>query len=169
MQPERPARARAIFGIVTSLANVRHVFIFECFLHRSTTLRLSLCNTQMMTNITAEFTTLMNSSSNFSQHYHPFDESSALKWTRLFAYGVVFLLGVVGNLLVIRAIGDLQMRNVTNLFITNLAISDLIVSLVNIPFVVTHAHLGYWPFGSVLCKIIPFIQGTSVCSYSITF
>lgn len=131
------------------------------------TLQISPCNTQMTTNFASELTSSLNSSSNVSQPYI-FDESLELKWTRLFAYGVVFLLGVVGNLLVIRAIGDLRMRNVTNLFITNLAISDLIVSLVNIPFVVTHAHLGYWPFGSVLCKIIPFIQGMFTCFNAIT-
>mgnify|MGYP001793478610 CR=1 FL=1 len=119
----------------------------------------------MATNITLEVTPSMNTSLTSSQIYL-FDESPVLKWTRLFAYGIVFLLGVLGNLLVIRAIKDLQMRSVTNLFITNLAVSDLIVSLVNIPFVVTHAHLGYWPFGSVLCKVIPFIQGKSICGCS---
>ena len=114
----------------------------------------------MTTHNISQLTTTVNTSSNFTTPY-VIDEPAALKWTRLFAYGVVFLVGVIGNLLVILAIREPHMRSVTNLFITNLAISDLIVSLVNTPFVVFHAHLGYWPFGSVLCKIIPFLQGKS--------
>ena len=111
--------------------------------------------------IAAGIAALPNISTNVSTPFI-FDESATIKWIRLFAYGLVFLFGVVGNLLVILAIREPRMRSVTNLFITNLAASDLIVSLVNIPLVVTHAHLGYWPFGYVLCKIIPFLQGKCI-------
>ena len=55
-----------------------------------------------------------------------------------------------------------KMKTVPNLFITNLAIADGIVSLVNVPLVAVHAHLSYWPFGKFLCKVLPFLQGVSL-------
>ena len=89
-------------------------------------------------------------------------EMEALKWLRLFAYAVIFILGVLGNLLVILTIRRPHMKTVTNVFITNLAIADFLVCLLNVPMVTTLGHLGYWPFGEILCKCLSFLQGVSL-------
>lgn len=50
------------------------------------------------------------------------------------AYGLVFFLGLVGNGFVITVIyKDPSMRNVTNYFILNLAVADLLVVFVCVP------------------------------------
>ena len=91
-----------------------------------------------------------------------YSEPEALAWLRLFAYAVIFILGVGGNLLVILTIRRPHMKTVTNVFITNLAVADFLVCLFNVPMVTTLGHLGYWPFGEFMCKFLSFFQGVSL-------
>lgn len=91
-----------------------------------------------------------------------FQEPDVIRWIRIVAYGLLFISGVFGNLMVILAFRQPKMQTVPNLFITNLAIADGVVSLVNVPLVALHAHLSYWPFGKFLCKVLPFLQGVSL-------
>ena len=50
------------------------------------------------------------------------------------AYGLVFLLGFVGNLFVVIAVAsNASMRNVTNYFITSLAMADLLIIIFCLP------------------------------------
>ena len=91
-----------------------------------------------------------------------FREPKELAWLRLVAYIAIFVLGVVGNLLVVLTIRRPHMKTVTNVFITNLAVADFVVCLFNVPMVTTLAHLGYWPFGEIMCKLLPFFQGVSL-------
>jgi len=45
---------------------------------------------------------------------------------------------------------------VTGFLIANLAVADLGVGLLCIPFTVVYFELNfYWPFGPVMCKILP--------------
>lgn len=91
-------------------------------------------------------------------------DSITLKWLRIVFYGVICIVGTVGNALVILAYRNPRMRSVTNLFIANLGVADLTVTLINVPFTVTYSTLGYWPFGAFLCKAIPFILGITIFS-----
>lgn len=53
-------------------------------------------------------------------------------------YGTISLLSVIGNTLVIWIVfSTKQMQTVTNLFIANLAMADVIISVFAIPFQVT--------------------------------
>lgn len=47
---------------------------------------------------------------------------------------------------------------VTGYLIANLAVADLNVGMLCIPFTVLYYEFEYWPFGFVLCKIIPATQ-----------
>ena len=50
------------------------------------------------------------------------------------AYGLVFIFAVIGNILVIAVIlKDPTMRNVTNYFILNLAVADILVAFFVLP------------------------------------
>jgi len=76
-------------------------------------------------------------------------------YARLVCYVIIFIIGVIGNVLVCLVVcRQRKMKNVTNYFIVNLAVSDLAVLLICIPFdfgeIVTH----YWPYGAVMCKLI---------------
>ncbi|XP_022089618.1 orexin receptor type 2-like isoform X2 [Acanthaster planci] len=78
-------------------------------------------------------------------------------------YGLVFLLAIIGNTLVcIAVLRNEHMRTVTNYYIVNLALADILVSLVCLPFSVVVDISETWFFGDVLCSIIPYIQNTAV-------
>ncbi|XP_062585995.1 neuropeptide SIFamide receptor-like [Saccostrea cucullata] len=81
------------------------------------------------------------------------------------AYCVVFLCALFGNLLVVTVVFRYKaMRTVTNCFIVNLAVADILVAVFNLPItLLSNFYLG-WPFGPVLCKVTPYLQGVSVCA-----
>lgn len=69
------------------------------------------------------------------------------------------LVAIVGNLLIIIIIAQSpKMRNVTNYYILNLAISDLLVGLFAIWIHLVDDLTQGWVLGSFLCKFNPFMQ-----------
>jgi hypothetical protein len=78
-------------------------------------------------------------------------------------YSIIFIISLFGNSLVCYVIlSARQMRTVTNFYIANLTISDIMMTLINIPFNIMRFLLDDWPFGELLCKCVPFIQTNSV-------
>ena len=78
-------------------------------------------------------------------------------------YSLIFIISICGNSLVCYVIfSRRQMRTVTNYYIANLSLSDLLMTLINIPFNTARLLLTDWPFGQILCKCVPFIQACSV-------
>uniref|UniRef100_A0A182W4X1 G-protein coupled receptors family 1 profile domain-containing protein n=1 Tax=Anopheles minimus TaxID=112268 RepID=A0A182W4X1_9DIPT len=83
-------------------------------------------------------------------------------------YAIIFLLSVVGNLLVILTLAqNKRMRTVTNVYLLNLAISDLLLGVFCMPFTLAGQVLRRFVFGSVMCKLIPYFQGKSGVSRQI--
>ena len=84
-------------------------------------------------------------------------------WVQLifsFLYLVIFVIGVCGNILVCLAVvRNAHMKNVTNFFIVNLAVSDIVMCLFAVPFTPITSFTGQWYFGEVFCKLFPFSQG----------
>ncbi|KAF9409027.1 hypothetical protein HW555_011476, partial [Spodoptera exigua] len=55
------------------------------------------------------------------------------------------------------------MKTVTNYFIVNLAVGDILMTLFCVPFsFVPMLILRYWPFGFVMCKVVNYTQAVSV-------
>lgn len=80
-----------------------------------------------------------------------------------FAYSIIFFVSLFGNLMVCHIIiTNRKLHTFTNCFIANLSVSDLVMTLINVPFGVTRIVLDSWPFGSFFCSFLPFIQATSV-------
>lgn len=79
-------------------------------------------------------------------------------------FSVVFLLSLVGNtlVLVILALYENLMANLTNILILNLAVSDLVFTA-GLPFYVMY-HIWGWLFSELLCKIVNFIFFTGFYS-----
>lgn len=79
-------------------------------------------------------------------------------------YGLVIFLAIGGNIVVCYIVLAYQrMRTVTNFFLLNLAISDILKALLCIPFTfVSNILLMYWPFGEGLCPIVTYIQSLAV-------
>ncbi|KAK1901414.1 Neuropeptide FF receptor 2 [Dissostichus eleginoides] len=70
---------------------------------------------------------------------------------------------MVGNILVCLIVLENRcMRTVTNLFILNLAISDLLVGIFCIPSTLVDNLITGWPFSNCVCKMSGFVQGVSV-------
>lgn len=84
-------------------------------------------------------------------------------------YSVIFILGVFGNVLVCYVVfRNRAMQTVTNLFITNLALSDILLCLLGVPLTPLYTFLGKWIFGRVLCHLMPYAQGTSIYISTLT-
>ncbi|XP_074398207.1 neuropeptide FF receptor 2-like isoform X2 [Zonotrichia albicollis] len=79
------------------------------------------------------------------------------------SYLLIFLLCMVGNGGVcFIVLWSRHMRTVTNLFILNLAVSDLLVGLFCMPTTLLDNIIAGWPFGSLVCKMSGMVQGISV-------
>ncbi len=75
-------------------------------------------------------------------------------------YSIIFLIGLIANIFVIvMIIRRRRMRTLTNRFLLNLAISDLIATLVCLPPTAYHYYDKRWIFGEFLCRFVPFMQG----------
>ncbi|XP_026184139.1 adrenoceptor beta 2, surface b [Mastacembelus armatus] len=69
------------------------------------------------------------------------------------AMGILVLAIVFGNILVITAILRFQrLQTVTNLFIASLAVADLIMGVVVVPFGSSYILLNHWHFGHFMCE-----------------
>lgn len=79
-------------------------------------------------------------------------------------YCTVFIVALLGNGLVCFVVQTSpRMKTVTNYFIVNLAIGDILMTLFCVPFsFVSMLVLRYWPFGTVMCKIVNYSQAVSV-------
>lgn len=68
-------------------------------------------------------------------------------------YGIVFVTGLLGNCLVIYVVTMFsKMKTVTNMYIVNLAVADLLF-LLSMPFLMITTILGHWSFGYGMCKL----------------
>nr|XP_027194317.1 neuropeptide Y receptor type 1-like [Dermatophagoides pteronyssinus] len=84
-------------------------------------------------------------------------------------YLTIVIISLFGNLIVCYVVFKRKhMRISTNLLMTNLALSDLIMTVINIPFNLARILLNDWPFGSLLCILVPLIQVTSVYVSTLT-
>lgn len=66
----------------------------------------------------------------------------------------VMVVIVVGNMLVIIAIAtEKSLKNITNWFIASLAVADLLLGLLIMPFSLANLLMGYWIFGDLWCEL----------------
>ncbi|CAG0901601.1 unnamed protein product [Darwinula stevensoni] len=78
-------------------------------------------------------------------------------------YGFISLTGTLGNGLVIWIVcTSTRLQNTTNYFIANLALADLILAVLAVPFQFQAALLQRWNLPSFLCPFCPFFNCLSV-------
>ncbi|XP_066100395.1 C-C chemokine receptor type 1-like [Saccopteryx bilineata] len=69
-------------------------------------------------------------------------------------YSLVFVIGLVGNILVVLVLlQHKRLKNMTSIYILNLAISDLLF-LFTLPFWIHYYRKDNWVFGNVMCKLL---------------
>lgn len=79
-----------------------------------------------------------------------------------FSYTLIVLVSLCGNFLVCKTIWSKTPHNSTNVLIANLAFSDILMTIFNIPFTVVDIILNDWVFGQLFCVMVPFIQASCV-------
>uniref|UniRef100_A0A670I8J1 Neuropeptide FF receptor 1 n=1 Tax=Podarcis muralis TaxID=64176 RepID=A0A670I8J1_PODMU len=98
----------------------------------------------------------------FSSYYQ---HSSPVAAMFIVAYVCIFFVCMVGNMLVcFIVLKNRQMRTVTNIFILNLAISDVLVGIFCMPTTLVDNLITGWPFDITMCKMSGLVQGMSVSS-----
>jgi len=95
--------------------------------------------------------------------------SILLRAALIVTYSVIFVLGVAGNILVVYVVArNSMMQTITNVFIANLAVSDIMMCLLAVPFTPISGLLQAWPFGQALCHLVPMTLGVSVYVSTLT-
>lgn len=101
----------------------------------------------------------MNATANASdKNYFDFVDKYAelrksLNTMTLIVYSLAFLLGVLGNGVVIWVIGFKMKKTVNTVWFLNLAVADFLFTAF-LPFSVTYLALDFhWPFGKFMCKL----------------
>uniref|UniRef100_A0A0N5B260 G_PROTEIN_RECEP_F1_2 domain-containing protein n=1 Tax=Strongyloides papillosus TaxID=174720 RepID=A0A0N5B260_STREA len=87
-------------------------------------------------------------------------------------YTLLSFVAFIGNLMIIIIILYFRkLKNGTNMLIMNLAIADIMIALICMPFSYWHVIIfedSKWIFGSLFCKLLNFFQATAVFSSSWT-
>ncbi|XP_050397295.1 G-protein coupled receptor 83 [Patella vulgata] len=89
----------------------------------------------------------------------------------IIAYSLLCVISIFGNSLVCYVIcKNKRLHTATNYFIANLAVADLLVTCVNVPFNIARNILDEWPFGDFICHLVNFSLMVSVyvSTYTLT-
>ncbi|VDI29037.1 neuropeptide Y receptor [Mytilus galloprovincialis] len=78
----------------------------------------------------------------------------------VFLYGVVVVISFCGNIVVFYTICDVKgLHTVTNFFIANLSISDILMTVLCIPTtIVSDIIFKHWVMGSFMCPVLHYLQ-----------
>lgn len=125
--------------------------------HLASSERMFQTTTSKVMSFNEENTTVHKAFKNASQMSIWHDSGT---WITILLYSIIFLLAVIGNLLVILTlIESRRMRTITNVFLLNLAISDLLLGIFCMPFTLIGMLLRDFIFGEIMCKLLPYLQG----------
>ncbi|XP_059832309.1 G-protein coupled receptor 83-like [Hypanus sabinus] len=90
-------------------------------------------------------------------------QNTAVKALLALAYSVIIALAVFGNLLVCQTVLKRKKTvTATSLFLLNLAVADLFITLLNSPFTLVRFMSSSWVFGTTMCHISRFSQYCSL-------
>ncbi|ROT68912.1 neuropeptide F receptor [Penaeus vannamei] len=123
-----------------------------------------------LTNLAHNFSWLLNASESlnidlikkFQRNRRVDDEAY---YSLIVCYSLLIILGATGNsLVVVAVIRKPAMRTARNVFIINLAISDLLLCLITMPLTLVELLSQYWPLGDLpfLCKLVGTLQATCI-------
>ncbi|KAK4880920.1 hypothetical protein RN001_004239, partial [Aquatica leii] len=78
-------------------------------------------------------------------------------------YSIIFIVAMIGNgIICYIVVSSPRMRSVTNYFIMNLAIGDILITIFCVPFTSVSYLQQYWSFGGFLCPVVNYSQAVSV-------
>ncbi|KAG9467854.1 hypothetical protein GDO78_014171 [Eleutherodactylus coqui] len=86
-----------------------------------------------------------------------------MNWVRILLYCIIFVLSVLGNtLIIIVLVMNKRLRTITNCFLLSLAVSDIMVTMLCMPFTLIPNLMGNFIFGEVICKTAAYFMGISI-------
>ncbi|XP_053312130.1 probable G-protein coupled receptor 25 [Spea bombifrons] len=102
---------------------------------------------------------------NETDHDCPPQDSAHARWVLPMLYLVFFVLGFIGNVMVIAVLSRRNARR-ADTFILNLAVSDLLFVLTLPLWATSLALSGFWPFGVHICRASGFLIAVTRCASS---
>ncbi|NXI65243.1 GPR34 protein, partial [Anseranas semipalmata] len=100
-------------------------------------------------------TDLATNASEIQNNASCFLEDDALSFALILFYSVIFVIGLVGNIIALFAFLCIhQKRNSIQVYLLNVAIADLLL-IFCLPFrILYHVSNNTWMFGKILCKVV---------------
>lgn len=123
-------------NLLARSVNVSNIFALNASLSTSKGLTL---------NLTAQSTT------NKSISAEGFDRLAIIQ---MMCFPIITAAGLIGNTLICFAVFKRRRLRITDVFILNLAATDLATCVISIPFDFVEILMKQWPFGNVLCKTV---------------
>ena len=81
----------------------------------------------------------------------------ALAWTETILFAVTNVVAILGNLLILCAVyHNHRLRTIPNIFVIALAVSDILMSTICMPFTVASLFHGRWIFDETVCRFQAF-------------
>lgn len=82
-------------------------------------------------------------------------------------FSMIFLFGIIGNgVLLSYMVRRRRMTSPHNIYVINLAVGDLLMLTVSMPFMSTIFTFETWPYGDIVCKLSEFFH-TLCCSVTV--
>jgi hypothetical protein len=87
----------------------------------------------------------------------------------LIIYSLIFIVGLVGNIMTIIIIKyNIHLRTPTNIYLLNLAVSDLMILMCNLPLEMIEIYNREWPLSVIFCKLRSICAEFFTCSSILT-
>ncbi|CAM4637114.1 unnamed protein product [Leuciscus chuanchicus] len=106
------------------------------------------------------YTTLLHYAHSVSNHHKntTVDPEAIRKTVSIVFLSIIILFGTTGNSVVIWVASFRMKPSVTNVWLVNLAVADLIFCLTRVTPLIRDLFFDYWPFGVFLCKFNGFFK-----------
>lgn len=93
-----------------------------------------------------------------------FNADIVLKILMCLFYGTLAFTAITSNMIICYIVlSNQRMRTATNYFIVNLAVGDILMAMLCIPFTFpANLIFQFWPFGLSLCVMVSYSQANSV-------
>ncbi|KAK9957879.1 hypothetical protein ABG768_012081 [Culter alburnus] len=110
--------------------------------------------------MTSNTTLLLHTHSEVSNHHKntTVDIEVIMNEVSIVFLTIIILFGNTGNSVVIWFAGFRMKPNITNVWLVNLAVADLIFCLTRVLSVISSLFFNHWPFGVFLCKFNGFFK-----------
>ena len=101
---------------------------------------------------------------NATNSLNPIRQINSMEFLLILPYSIIFVMAIVGNMLVILTLClNRSMFSVTNIFLLNLAISDLLLGVFCMPFTLVGVLQRRFIFGPFMCHLISYLQSKHFC------